>query len=84
MHLSSSQGLAVFINIAGQLVFFDVTQQHHQQITWQAYEAESGEEMTVMVRWFDQTGYDVDITALRGQYPQLLTYREFLLTLDWQ
>ena len=55
---------------------------HHQQITWDAYEADAGEEITMMMRWFDQIGYDVDVDALRRQYPDLLTYEQYLLNLD--
>jgi uncharacterized protein YbjT (DUF2867 family) len=54
---------------------------HHQQITWDAYEAEAGEEMTMMMRWFDQIGYDVDVDALRRKHPDLLTYEQYLINL---
>ena len=55
---------------------------HHQQITWDAYEADAGEEMTIMMRWFDQIGYEVDVEALRAKYPDLLTYEQYLNRLD--
>jgi uncharacterized protein YbjT (DUF2867 family) len=55
----------------------------YRQVPWEAYEEQAGEEMAVMVRWFDDSGYDVDIAALRGRYPDLLTYGEYLRTLDW-
>lgn len=57
---------------------------HHQQITWETYEEQLGEELTLMVRWFDEKGYDVDVKALRARYPNLLTYSQYLQTLDWQ
>lgn len=56
---------------------------HHQQISWEAYEKEAGEEMTIMVRWFDEKGYSVDVEALRQKYPDMLTYEQYLLSLDW-
>jgi uncharacterized protein YbjT (DUF2867 family) len=55
----------------------------HEQLTWTAYEAQAGEEMTVMLRWFDESGYEVDVAALRTQYPNLLTYQEYLESLNW-
>jgi len=55
---------------------------HHQQITWDAYEAEAGDEMTMMTRWFDQIGYDVDVESLRLRYAGLLTYEQFLINFE--
>lgn len=55
----------------------------HEQLTWTDYETQAGEEMTEMLRWFDETGYSVDVAALRGRFPKLLTYREYLESLDW-
>ena len=57
---------------------------HHQQVTWETYEEQLGEEMTIMVRWFDKKGYDVDVDALRARYPNLLTFSDYMQTLDWQ
>ena len=50
----------------------------YQKVTWDGYEEAAGEEMTVMLRWFDNAGYDVDIAALRSQYPNLLTWQQYL------
>ena len=55
---------------------------HHQQSTWDAYEAEAGEEMTMMTRWFDQIGYDVDVESLRMRYAGLLTYEQYLINFE--
>ena len=51
---------------------------HHQQVSWDAYEKDAGEEMTIMVRWFNDEGYGVDVEALRLKYPDLLTYEQFM------
>lgn len=51
---------------------------HHQQVSWDAYEKDAGEEMTTMVRWFNDEGYSVDVEALRLKYPDLLTYEQFM------
>jgi len=50
----------------------------HEQIAWEAYESEAGEEMTIMYRWFEDDGYSVDIAALRERYPDLVTAKDFL------
>jgi hypothetical protein len=34
--------------------------------------------MTVMYRWFEQTGYDADIAAVRQEYPPLATFNRWL------
>jgi uncharacterized protein YbjT (DUF2867 family) len=55
----------------------------YQQVAWNDYEERAGHEMTVMLRWFDEVGYAVDIEALRSRYPNLLTYQQFLAKQDW-
>lgn len=72
--------LAEYADVLSLTVGLDV---HHQQITWGMFEAEAGEEITLMMRWFDKAGFDVDIESLREQYPGLLTYEQYLLTQDW-
>ncbi len=39
--------------------------------------------MTLMLRWFEADGYQVDIVALRAQYPSLSTLDEYLVSLPW-
>jgi uncharacterized protein YbjT (DUF2867 family) len=48
------------------------------QPSWEDFEADIGEEITQMYRWFENEGYSVDIEALRAQYPDLQTASEFL------
>jgi uncharacterized protein YbjT (DUF2867 family) len=47
-------------------------------IPWSDYEARSGSEMTVMMRWFDRVGYDVDVPALRADYPWMVEFEDYL------
>jgi uncharacterized protein YbjT (DUF2867 family) len=56
----------------------------YAQIGWSAYEADNGAELTIMMRWFDQQGYSVDIVELRQRYPNLMTAEEFFRQLDWE
>jgi uncharacterized protein YbjT (DUF2867 family) len=73
--------LAEFTEALSRAFGLDV---HHQQITWTAFEKQFGEEIALMVRWFNDTGYSVDVEALRRRYPNLTTLPEYLQTLDWQ
>lgn len=47
-------------------------------IPWSDYEARSGAEMTVMMRWFDRVGYDVDVPELRADYPWMVEFEDYL------
>ncbi len=52
-----------------------------ETVSWSDYEARAGEEMSVMMRWFDQTGYDVDVPALRAEYPWMMRLDDYLRSL---
>lgn len=56
----------------------------HVQVSWDAFEAQAGEEMTVMYRWFEDVGYDADIAALREEYPDLQRFEPFLREHGWE
>jgi uncharacterized protein YbjT (DUF2867 family) len=71
--------IAEYVDVLSFTMGLDI---HHQQVSWAAYEADAGEHMAVMVRWFDKTGYSVDVEALRKEYPGLLTYEQYLLGLE--
>lgn len=72
--------LAEFADLLSRSLGLDI---HHQQITWEAYEADAGEDLTLMTHWFDEKGYDVDVVEMRKLYPSLISYREYLQRLDW-
>ena len=73
--------IAEFVDVLSTAVGDEV---QYRQITWDAYREQSGEEMASMVRWFDESGYDADVSALRSRYPNLLTWREYLESLSWE
>ncbi len=50
----------------------------YQQVPWDAFEERLGPEMTVMYRWFQEVGYQIDIAALRSEYPRLTTFERWL------
>jgi uncharacterized protein YbjT (DUF2867 family) len=72
--------IAEFVDALSNAAGVDV---HFQQLDWSAYEARAGEEMTIMLRWFDEIGYDVDVQELRSKHPNLLTLEQYLENLDW-
>lgn len=47
-------------------------------VPWPDYEAAAGEEMTVMMRWFDEIAYDVDVSALRERHPWMVRMEDYL------
>jgi uncharacterized protein YbjT (DUF2867 family) len=53
-----------------------------RRIPWAEYEARNGEEMAVMMRWFDEVGYDVDVPALRAEYPWMTRLEDYLRELS--
>jgi uncharacterized protein YbjT (DUF2867 family) len=56
----------------------------HVQVAWADYEAANGRELAIMHRWFATDGYAVDIAALRGRYPDLITAEAFLRSMEWR
>jgi uncharacterized protein YbjT (DUF2867 family) len=55
----------------------------HQQVSWEDFASDSGEEITIMYRWFEDSGYQADVQYLRQRYPNLTTMPKFLQELDW-
>jgi len=54
----------------------------YRQIPWGDFEKQSGKQVTLMYRWFQETGYHVDISAVRREYPNLTTFDRWLNT-NW-
>lgn len=55
----------------------------YRQVPWEQFEQQAGREMTTMFRWFESTGYHVDIPAIRNEYPKLMNFERWLNT-HWQ
>jgi len=45
---------------------------------WDQFRQASGKEMTIMFKWFNDAGYEADITAIRQDYPNLTTFERYL------
>ncbi len=48
------------------------------QTPWDEFEKKAGAEMTTMFRWFQNTGYHVNIGVVRQEYPALTTFAKWL------
>jgi uncharacterized protein YbjT (DUF2867 family) len=57
---------------------------HYSQAPWDQIEAQMGEELTIMWRWFNAVGYEADISALRQEYPELTTLERYLRSHGWE
>lgn len=55
----------------------------YEQVPWEQFEQRAGHGMTAMYRWLEDVGYDVDISAVRQEYPNLTTFERWLHT-RWQ
>lgn len=54
------------------------------QVPWEQFRQVAGEETTKMYQWFNDYGYQADISALRREYPQLATLEQTLRNENWQ
>lgn len=54
------------------------------QVPWEGFEEQMGEEMTGMYRWFNDYGYEADISALKKEHPGLVSLEQFLRTHGWE
>ena len=55
----------------------------YQQAPWEAFEQNAGHEMAVMFRWFEEVGYQIDISAVRQERPNMLTLERWAET-HWE
>ena len=57
---------------------------NYYQVPWDQFREMMGEEFTIMLRWFNDVGYEADIAALRKEYPELTTLEQYLRTHGWE
>jgi uncharacterized protein YbjT (DUF2867 family) len=50
----------------------------YTQVPWDQFEAQAGRDYTVMYRWFEQVGYNADISALASEGVQLTRFEPWL------
>lgn len=69
--LSMSELAEAFSRMEGREV-------RYQQTPWDEFEKKIGADRTAMFRWFESTGYHVDIPGLRREYPSLTSFERWL------
>jgi uncharacterized protein YbjT (DUF2867 family) len=69
--LSMSELAQAFTRASGREV-------RYVQLPWDEFEQQAGKELTLMYRWFQHTGYHVNIGAVRSEYPKLMTFERWM------
>jgi uncharacterized protein YbjT (DUF2867 family) len=54
------------------------------QVPWEGFEEQMGEEYAVMYRWFNDYGYEADISGLREEHPGLVSFEQYLRAHGWE
>ncbi|MEH2094158.1 NmrA family NAD(P)-binding protein, partial [Nostoc sp.] len=55
----------------------------YQQIPFEAFEQQAGEEVTIMYRWFENVGYRADLAQLKRDFPSSSDFESYLRDHDW-
>jgi uncharacterized protein YbjT (DUF2867 family) len=56
----------------------------YQQIPFEAFEQQIGEELTIMYRWFENVGYGADLTQLKRDFSAQTDFESYLRDHGWQ
>ncbi|MBD2260341.1 NmrA/HSCARG family protein [Pseudanabaena sp. FACHB-2040] len=68
---------AAFSRILGKTV-------QYQQIPFEAFEQQIGEELTIMYRWFENVGYAADLAQLKRDFSAQTDFESYLRDHGWQ
>ncbi|WP_068819761.1 NmrA/HSCARG family protein [Phormidesmis priestleyi] len=55
----------------------------YQQIPFEAFEQQAGEEVTIMYRWFENVGYTADLAQLKREFAHLSDFDSYLREKGW-
>ena len=55
----------------------------YQQIPFEAFEQQAGEEVTIMYRWFENVGYAADLAQLKRDFPKPTDLESYLRDRNW-
>ena len=56
---------------------------NYQQIPFEAFEQQAGEEVTIMFRWFENVGYTADFAQLQREFSGLTDFESYLRDNNW-
>ncbi|MBD3884936.1 NmrA/HSCARG family protein [Phormidium tenue FACHB-886] len=68
---------AAFSRVLGKTV-------QYQQIPFEAFEQQIGEELTIMYRWFENVGYAADLAQLQHDFSAPTDFESYLRDHGWQ
>ncbi|MBD2120424.1 NmrA/HSCARG family protein [Trichocoleus sp. FACHB-262] len=68
---------AAFSRVLGKTV-------QYQQIPFEAFEQQIGEELTIMYRWFENVGYAADLAQLQRDFSAQTDFEAYLRDHGWQ
>ncbi len=74
--MTMTQIAAAFSRVLGKNV-------EYQQIPFEAFEQQAGEEITIMYRWFENVGYRADLTQLKRDFPAPTDFESYLREHGW-
>jgi hypothetical protein len=56
---------------------------NYQQIPFEAFEQQVGEELTIMYRWFENVGYTADFPQLQRDFSAPTDFESYLRDRNW-
>jgi uncharacterized protein YbjT (DUF2867 family) len=56
---------------------------NYQQISFEAFEQQAGEEVTIMFRWFENVGYRANLAQLKHDFPAPTDFESYLRDRGW-
>ncbi len=76
MEMTMPEIAAGFTHVLGKNIAY-------QQIPFETFEQQAGEEMTIMYRWFENVGYSADLAQLKRDFPAPTDFESYLREHDW-
>ncbi|GAP96854.1 NmrA/HSCARG family protein [Leptolyngbya sp. NIES-2104] len=71
VEMTMTEIAAAFSQVLGRSVTY-------QQIPFEAFEQQAGEEVTTMYRWFERVGYAADLAQLKREFPAPTDFESYL------
>jgi uncharacterized protein YbjT (DUF2867 family) len=76
VNLTMTEVAAAFSRVLGKRV-------NYQQIPFEDFNRQAGEEVTTMYRWFEKVGYDADLEQLKREFSAPTEFESYLRHHDW-
>jgi uncharacterized protein YbjT (DUF2867 family) len=76
VEMTMTEIAAAFSRVLGKPV-------NYQQIPFEAFEQQAGEEVTIMYRWFENVGYIADLAQLERDFSIPIDFESYLRDRDW-